>query len=251
MNLNWNAKLSESQPQLWREWKARLRWRNLGVTAIASAFGQFILLSQFQESRIGVVEDPQELYRSIFNTLFWWALFLLMVMGSYLLVRDMAREEKRGTLTFLRLTLEPSQKILLGKLLGVPILVYWAIALAIPLHLWVAIGTGLSPFAVFSFYLLGMCACGFAYSYALLYAVSSWGKANPWYVVVGVVLEYFLLIVFWRSWLVSQNWQDAVLSVALAILELASLEVLAILCWRTATHRLRHPPEMPRTRPKV
>ena len=249
MKLIQSRQLSEWNPQLWREWKARLKWRNLGVTAIASAGGQLILMSQFQESRIGMVEDYQGLYRSIFQTLFWCGLFLLMVMGSYLLAKDIAWEEKRGTLAFLRLTPEPSEKILLGKLLGVPILLYLAIALAIPLHLGIAIRAGLSPFLILNHYLLVICACGLAYSYALLYAVSSWGvKANPWYVVVGVVFAYFSLLGFWRGWLGFYELNNRVLSALQTLVCFGSLTVLTLCFWRAAVHRLRHPPPMP---PKV
>ena len=246
MNPIQSRRLSEWNPQLWREWKTRLKWRNLTATAIASALGQLTLLNSFQESWIGKVEDQQGLYRSIFQTLFWWALFLLMVMGSYLLVKDIAREEKRGTLAFLRLTPEPSGNILLGKLLGVPILLYLAIALALPLHLGIAIAAGLSPFLVLSFYLLAICACGFAYSYALLYAVGS--KANPWYVVVGAIFAYFLLLGFWQGWLVFYELHDRVLSALPTLVCFGSLTVLALCFWQAAVHRLRHGSGMP---PKV
>lgn len=64
-----------------------------------------------------------------------WILGLGLMLGSvYLLVADLIQEEKRGTLNFIRLSPQSAREIFIGKILGVPVLVYLAAALIIPLH---------------------------------------------------------------------------------------------------------------------
>jgi hypothetical protein len=245
MPQNWSRQLSEWNPQLWRELKARLKWRNLAAVAIASVLGQWILFSLFQRSWAVLAEDHQSLLRSDFQALFGWELFLLMVLGSYLLVTNLAGEEKRGTLAFLRLTPEPSQNILLGKVLGVPILLYWALALALPLNLGLAIAAKMSPFLLLHYALFAGCAWGFAATYALVEGVSfKKGKVNPWYVIVGVLFIYFVLLGFWQGWLVFYESSDRVWLAALSALGLGSLAALDRCAWQTAVYRLRHPPQV-------
>jgi hypothetical protein len=76
--------------------------------------------------------------------------YALYVPGAYALVNDIAQETQKGTLNFLRLSPRSSQNILIGKLLGVPILGYFSFLLLLPLHLisgllgGVSIGTALS-----------------------------------------------------------------------------------------------------------
>jgi hypothetical protein len=65
-----------------------------------------------------------------------WILPLGLILGSvYMLVADLVQEEKRGTLNFIRLSPQSARKIFIGKILGVPSLVYLAAALMLPLHL--------------------------------------------------------------------------------------------------------------------
>uniref|UniRef100_UPI00286E9AC5 hypothetical protein n=1 Tax=Chamaesiphon sp. VAR_69_metabat_338 TaxID=2964704 RepID=UPI00286E9AC5 len=77
-----------------------------------------------------------QLWRSdVFNCLSWM-LALGLILGSvYTLVADLVREDKRGTLNFIRLSPQSAPKIFVGKLLGVPILVYLAAVLMLPLHM--------------------------------------------------------------------------------------------------------------------
>ncbi|MEM8638341.1 MAG: hypothetical protein AAGG51_05990 [Cyanobacteria bacterium P01_G01_bin.54] len=62
------------------------------------------------------------------------ALFLFLGGLIYLLIRDVSKEKHQGTLKFIQLSPQSTHTFLLGKLLGVPILVYGAIALTLPLH---------------------------------------------------------------------------------------------------------------------
>jgi hypothetical protein len=64
-----------------------------------------------------------------------WILGLGSILGSvYLLIADLIQEEKRGTLNFIRLSPQSTREIFIGKILGVPILVYLSTVLMIPLH---------------------------------------------------------------------------------------------------------------------
>ncbi|WP_309739983.1 MULTISPECIES: hypothetical protein [unclassified Chamaesiphon] len=66
-----------------------------------------------------------------------WILPSGLILGSvYTLVADLIQEEKRGTLNFIRLSPQSAQTIFIGKISGVPILVYIAISVMLPLHFW-------------------------------------------------------------------------------------------------------------------
>jgi MFS family permease len=72
-----------------------------------------------------------------------WILGMGSILGSvYTLVADLVREEKRGTLNFIRLSPQSAQKIAIGKILGVPVLVYLAAAMMLPLHLYFGFAAG-------------------------------------------------------------------------------------------------------------
>jgi hypothetical protein len=81
----------------------------------------------------------------VINWSMWWAdLFtnlsglmtvFLVVLGVYFLARDLRIEAKRGTLKFVQLSPQSAWGIFIGKILGVPILFYLAVGLAIPLQL--------------------------------------------------------------------------------------------------------------------
>jgi hypothetical protein len=69
-----------------------------------------------------------------------WILPLSLILGSvYLLVADLVQEEKRGTLNFIRLSPQSAKTIFIGKILGVPSLVYLAAAVMLPFHLFAGI----------------------------------------------------------------------------------------------------------------
>jgi hypothetical protein len=74
-----------------------------------------------------------------------WILPLGLILGSvYMLVADLVQEEKRGTLNFIRLSPQSARKIFIGKILGVPSLVYLTTALMLPLHLCAGFNSGAS-----------------------------------------------------------------------------------------------------------
>jgi hypothetical protein len=67
---------------------------------------------------------------------------------------------------------------LTGKILGVPILVYLGVALALPLHCWSAISSGIPFYYLVSFYLLSGASYCFFYSAALLFGFLSGFQAS-------------------------------------------------------------------------
>jgi hypothetical protein len=82
-------------------------------------------------------------WRSDVFTCLSWILPLGLILGSiYLLVADLVQEEKRGTLNFIRLSPQSARQIFIGKILGVPILIYFAAALILPLHLLMGLTAG-------------------------------------------------------------------------------------------------------------
>jgi len=121
-------------------------------------------------------------YPQIFASLSVFVLFALLVVGTYMLISDLAGEERRGTLNFIRLSPQSPQSILTGKMLGVPILLYLAVVLTIPLQLWLGMSAQIPLVEIISFWAVLVASCAFFYSAALLFGlVSSWlGGFQAW-----------------------------------------------------------------------
>jgi hypothetical protein len=215
MTLNWLDWLGDWNPQLLRELKGRFKPRNLLIAGATSLLGQFLLFmffkTQLPTPTDGVLEvynkyclvNPGD-YRQLGNCLqdnqgnflidwqLWWlslfaslsaiSIFGLLVAGTYLLISDLANEEHRNTLNFLRFSPQPPASILVGKLLGVPILLYLVAGLAVPLHLWSGLAAQLPLSLILSFYGVLIASCVFFYSAALLFGlVGSWlGDFQAW-----------------------------------------------------------------------
>ena len=122
--------------------------------------------------------------------------FTLLVAGTYLLINDLAKEETRGTLNFIRLSPQSETSILTGKLLGVPSLIYLSVLVAVPLHLWAGLSAKIAFSYILSYYAILIASCIFFYSAALLFGlVSRWFSGfQPWLGSGAVFL--FLLITF-------------------------------------------------------
>lgn len=131
---------------------------------------------------------------SIFQVFSWMLPFTLLISGVYLLISDLGKEERRGTLNFIRLSPQPSQSILLGKLLGVPVLPFLAVVLAIPLHLLAAHGAGVSAAIVWTVYLLTVAVAGCYFTGSLLFAFL--GGSQGWIGAVAVCSSFSLFYLF-------------------------------------------------------
>lgn len=226
MLLDWFYPLANWNPQFFREVKGRLTRRNLTMTAIASLIVQALVMayfwlalpSHFVHHHVvqsnyyctGAKSYPgfECLYDdagnpivnwslwwfNIFQVFSWMLPFTLLLSGVYLLISDLGKEERRGTLNFIRLSPQPSQSILLGKLLGVPVLPFLAVVLAIPLHLLSAHGAGVSGAIVWTVYLLTVAVAGCYFTGSLLFAFL--GGSQGWIGAVAVCFSFSLFYQF-------------------------------------------------------
>lgn len=202
---------SEWNPQLFREVKGRLTQKTITIVALASIMGQFLLYLYFQgmlpqaqgvysryctvlnqpdlstyssnrvcgEDLLGNIQIIKELWwLDLFTTMSIMGVFILLVVGSYMLIADVSKENSRNTLNFIRLTPQSAFTILGGKILGVPILVYLFGILAIPLHLTAGIKANISFPLIIGFYVLLAISCFFFYSACLLFSLVTTGLGN-------------------------------------------------------------------------
>ncbi len=181
MLLTLTDRLGDWNPQLFRELKGRLNGRKLLLATATSVVVQGLLISANSNSTCAKYVDSIVSRCVEYNwEIYWQPLFiaesiilmlLLFACGIYLLVADIVREQNRGTLNFIRLSPRSSQSILLGKILGVPFLLYWGIALALPLQWVAAVAAGIDLGWVLSCDLLVAAAGSFFYLLFLLNAL--------------------------------------------------------------------------------
>lgn len=224
MMLNFLDRLGEWNPQMFRELKGRLKFFNVAIATAGSLLLQLVIvLYQFGGfpddnyprsgsycllphenyteglcplDRINWPLWWQEHYQNIFFSLSIIFIFTLLVAGTYLLISDLAKEENRGTLNFIRLSPQSETSILTGKMLGVPSLIYLFIFLAIPLHLWAGIGANIAITHIFSYYAILAASCTFFYSAALLFGLVSrlFSSFQPWLGSGAVLLFLFVTL---------------------------------------------------------
>jgi hypothetical protein len=130
-------RIGDWNPHLMRELKSRTSGTNLAIATSISIFIQVTAL---------IIPDRFLSYGRNYSmfTPEWWVpvcellgreLWLTMAIGgTYLIARDFAREIRNGTLNLVNLSPVKPLEILLGKLIGVPILIYCAVLLSLPLH---------------------------------------------------------------------------------------------------------------------
>lgn len=133
--------------------------------------GRYGMALIYQEYSNQVCYAQNEAGSWVINWQLWWldlfiilsiiGIFALLVIGTYLLIADTVREEERGTLNFIRLTPQSAGSVLLGKILGVPILVYTAIALLLPLHLVAGLQSHIPLTLILAFDLTVVASCAF------------------------------------------------------------------------------------------
>ena len=197
MKLHWLDRLGEWNPQFFRELKGRLKPRNLAIAAAISVVGQGLLYlfyegllpahpyPNFNRYYTGASPVTDFLGKIMIIKQLWWldlfigmsmiGIFALLVVGTHMLIADLSREERRGTLNFIRLSPQSAKSILSGKILGVPILLYLVGALALPLHLGAGLAAHIPLSLILSFYVVLAASCAFFYSAALLYGLVSSG----------------------------------------------------------------------------
>jgi hypothetical protein len=232
MTLHLLDKIGNWNPQLFREIKGRL---NIGNVAIASALSLSAQLLLFKSVRAQIPVPPPKgeytypIYHRfcnlhdphssidicvrdafsnfVINWPMWWleifiwlsilSVLALLVAGTYMLVSDLDKEERRGTLNFIRLSPQSAKTIFLGKILGVPILLYLATILAVPLHLYAGLAAQIPLNEILCFYIAVAASCALFYSGAMLFGLTtSWlGGFQPW------LASATVFVVFGISWL--------------------------------------------------
>ena len=134
-------------------------------------------------------------WNNIFNILSIIFIFTLLLGGTYLIINDVAKEERRGTLNFIRLSPESEVNIFLGKILGVPVLIYLLIVAALPLHFWASVAGNIPLVNVLIYDLILAVGCFFFYSAAMLFGL--WARFfsffQPW-LGSAAVLGFLMLI---------------------------------------------------------
>lgn len=129
-------------------------------------------------------------------------IFLLLVIGSFMLIVDLNQEESQGHLNFIRLSPQSSWTIFGGKLLGVPILLYAIISMTLPVHLWAGMVSGISLLGILGLYLTIVISCLFFYSGALLFSlVGSWLGGFQGWLGSGMLLAFqsVLTLMMWNG----------------------------------------------------
>ncbi|MEQ8755591.1 MAG: hypothetical protein RID09_19020 [Coleofasciculus sp. G1-WW12-02] len=199
MLLTLRDRIGNCNPQLLRELGSRLNLSNFGIALAISLIAQ-LLVSLYCWSPTSSTSAPinwQSWWKNLFLNLGLVGIWLLIVAGTYLLVKDLASEKKNGTLDFIRFSPRSTQSILIGKMLGVPIVLYGIIIFALPLHLWAGLASQIPLSRIFSFYGVLVVSCFFFYSVALLYAlVGDWlSGIQPW-LFSGMVWAFLWLNLF-------------------------------------------------------
>ncbi|MEA5579624.1 ABC transporter permease subunit [Anabaena sp. UHCC 0451] len=128
-------------------------------------------------------------------------IFTLLVAGTYLLISDLAQEEHRGTLNFIRLSPQSETSILTGKILGVPSLIYLFVLIAIPLHFWAGHSANIASSYILSYYAVIAASCCFFYSAALLFSLVNrqFSSFQPWLGSGMVLLLLFMTMMMASS----------------------------------------------------
>ena len=197
-------RMGDWNPQLSRELKGRLKTRTVLMAAAASLVVQGMVVfyywmklpatgsSQYSEycmrNADRCVAIRWEYWWGDLSYALYWILPIALIMGgTYLLISDLAKEKQRGTLDFIRLSPQSSRSFLIGKFLGVPVLIYLAVALALPLDLWSSIASQAGWYWTLHFYVLQVVSCCFFYSAASLYAFM--GGSQGW-IGAGAIAMY-------------------------------------------------------------
>jgi hypothetical protein len=230
MILNLFDRIGNWNPQLFREIKGRLKISNIAIASALSLSGQLLLFMYFNAqipvapphgeytysiySRFCTFNEPksyekkcvrdalgnfainwQEWWESTFIWLSMLSVLALLVAGTYMLVSDLDKEERRGTLNFIRLSPQSAKTIFIGKILGVPILLYLAVILAVPLHFYSGLAAKIPLHKILCLDTAIVASCALFYSAAMLFGLTTnWlGGFQPW-LASGIALFMFWVI---------------------------------------------------------
>ncbi|MEG4227206.1 hypothetical protein QUA35_14460 [Microcoleus sp. N9_B2] len=216
MILNLFDRIGNWNPQLFREIKGRLKIGNIAIASAISLSAQLLLFMYYKAQIVappygqydypinrdfctGAVYSDYEKqcvrgalgnfainwprwWAEMFIDLSMWSVLALLVAGTYMLVSNLDKEERRGTLNFIRLSPQSAKTIFLGKILGVPVLLYLAAILAVPLHLYSGLAGQIPLYKILCFDTAIVASCALFYSAAMVFGLTtSWlGGFQPW-----------------------------------------------------------------------
>ncbi len=129
----------------------------------------------------------------LFTTMSFIGVVILLILGCYLLVEDLSKESRNNTLNFIRLSPQSAKDIFIGKILGVPILIYVVGLITIPLHLIAGIMAGISFPLIIAFYGILAISCFFFYSASILYSLVTVNLGNFQPLLATVAIFFFLM----------------------------------------------------------
>ena len=233
-------RIGEYNPQLMREIKSRVSWRN-GIIMVLVSFISQIMVLIAQSAKLPVMKVKQNYYDSqycfykqytpsspggckldvaglpLIDWPKWWTdttlgvsavmVVGLFVGGVYLLASNFSQEERRGTLNFIRLTPQQAGSIIGGKLLGVPLLVYVGTALALPLQFYALQQANLPKSSILGWDILMSSLAILLYLGAIL--ATMWFKAQS-ILLAGIAMFFSYPLIYTSTiWYdSSQRWQD-------------------------------------------
>jgi uncharacterized membrane protein YjfL (UPF0719 family) len=171
---SWTDKVGDWNPQLLRELKSRFSDNAplsvVAVTILVQLIGIYFVGNTTDRSFAAKVSSSFDFLN--------WVIPISLILGSiYAIVSDLNLEERRGTLNFIQLTPQSARGLFIGKIIGVPSLIYLSILLTIPLHLYLGVHNGISLPLMLGWYLtIGTFAYG-CWSLVLLYRLHSSSNA--------------------------------------------------------------------------
>ncbi|MGD1950786.1 MAG: hypothetical protein ACFB14_14230 [Leptolyngbyaceae cyanobacterium] len=205
--MNWINQIGNWNPQFLRECRGHLKPRSVIATLGTSAVFQILFCALvFQNVTTASQIDARWLY--VCRILMWLLPYFIFIAGGYYLVNDLTQEEKKGTLNFIRLSPRPAREILLGKLLGVPILPYLVVLSVVPLHIFSMVQIGVPPTFFFSYYTLLGATAFFYFSLALLAGITQ--NLQPKKASSAIIFAAFSLLIFspfFMFWNINTSWR--------------------------------------------
>ncbi len=158
---------------------------NYCLTVVDSSHRQCQLSANKQSYRI----NWPVWYQDIFITLSGVMSVSLMGLGVFLLTNNLVDEKRRGTLNFLRMSPRSAWTILAGKLVGVPICLYLAIAAMLPFQTYAALSAGIHGVHLLGFNVAILSQTLILYAVGLLLGLATRAfvllSLVPWLVTVG------------------------------------------------------------------
>ncbi len=221
----WLDRIGDWNPQLLREIRGRLKFRTLIAVISISLLMQIVMILFFTQLTPGGVctgslRDPcifvpwDRWWTNQFRILSWLMPLILFSNVVYTLIADLLQEEKLGTFNFIRLSPRSSGSILIGKILGVPMLGYITTLLFVPYHIITSIALKTNPFFLLSYYsivlLMTLLLGSFAVLTACLNSSSTLLGSNQVsglpIVITGITLIFVCpTFIFWNA---QSIWRD-------------------------------------------